>query len=267
MLRMTKSKTFSVVFTLLFLGSAKIHAVPYKLLVFHKEAAGWFTHESIADGISMFKQMAVDKSFELDISDDPALFTDQNLAQYHAIAFLNTSGEFFNVAQKLAFQKFIRGGKGWLGTHSADNTLNDWDWYHQMIGSDFRGDAWQENLPLIIRDRNNAGVKDLPGSWSVNDQYRKNAWRFDETTVGYHVIIQVDPKHYAENIGPENKKWTNQSFVPYVYTHEFEGGRVWYGAMGHSRQTYQDKNWIRIISWGVDYVFGKFSPATGSSPQ
>ena len=42
----------------------------------------------------MFKQMATDKGFELDVSDDPALFTDQNLVKYHAIAFLNTSGFF-----------------------------------------------------------------------------------------------------------------------------------------------------------------------------
>jgi type 1 glutamine amidotransferase len=260
-----KSKAYGILCGVLFLASAKIHAEPYKLLVFHKEAAGWFTHDSIKDGISMFKQMAVDQSFELDVHDDPSLFTDENLAQYHAIAFLHTSGDFFDEAQKLAFQKFVRSGKGWLGTHCADNTLNKWDWYHQMVGSEFRGDAWQDNLPLIIRDKDHPSVKGLPVSWSVNDQYRKNTWRFDENTAGFNVIIQVDPKHYEGKIGQEKGKWSNQSFVPYVYTHEFEGGRVWYGAMGHSDKTFKDPNWIRIISWGVDYAFGKFAtplPAT-----
>jgi type 1 glutamine amidotransferase len=73
------------------------------------------------------------------------------------------------------------------------------------------------------------------------------------------VIIQVDPNFYEGHIGPENGKWSNQSFVPFVYTHEFEGGRVWYSAMGHTDENFSDPNWIQIISWGVDYAFGKFA--------
>lgn len=239
-------------------AGADCQAAPHKLLVFPKESTSWFSHTSIAAGIKMFQKMAVEKGFEIDVSTDSGLFTDQNLKQYDAIVFLNTSGDVLNESQKSAFQNFMRSGKGWLGTHCADNTLNDWPWYHQMVGSCWKSDKWQDNLPLVIVDTHHPSVKGLPERWPVNEQYRKSTWLFNESTPGYHVIIKVDPGFFEGHVGEGKDDWSNQSFIPYVYTHEFEGGRVWYGGMGHAGATFEDPNWVRIIGWGVDYAFGRF---------
>ena len=233
------------------------HAAPYKLLVFHLQQSV-FKHDSMPQGIEMFNSMAIEKAFDLDVTEDPKVFTDANLKQYDAIAFLLTQGEFFDQEQKLAFRNFIRSGKGFLGLHCADNSLNDWDWYHDMLGSTFKGDMWEEKLPLIILDKNNPSTKHLPNPWIVSQQYRKNNWIFDENTSGFNVLIKVDPAFYEGHIGTESDDWSNQSFVPYVYTHEFEGGRAWYGAIGHSEETFKNSEMINLIAWGVDYAFGKF---------
>jgi len=133
--------------------------------------------------------------------------------------------------------------------------LNEWDWYHDMLGSTYKGDAWQNDLPLIILDETNPSTKDLPNPWKVNQQYRKNNWAFDENTPDFHVLVKVDPSHYEGHIGD----WSNQLFVPFIYTHEFEGGRAWYGGMGHNRDSFKtDSEWYTLMSWGVDYAFGKF---------
>lgn len=234
------------------------YAAAHKLLVFHAQWSD-FKHNSMSKGIEMFKSMAIKQSFDLDVTEEPTVFTDANLEQYDAIAFLLTQGNFFNDKQKSAFQNFIRSGKGYVGLHCADNTLNDWDWYNDMLGSTFKGDMWTDALPLIILDENNPSTKDLPNPWIVSQQYRKNNWFFDEYTHEFDVLIKVDPAFYEGHIGTGSDDWSNQSFIPYVYTHEYEGGRVWYGAMGHSGETFENSNMINLISWGVDYAFGKFA--------
>jgi len=234
----------------------------HKLLVFHLEADDSFSHSSIANGIAMFKHMGEANGFEVVVSEDPALFNDDTLEQFHAVVFLNTSGDFFDKSQKSAFQKFIRSGKGWLGTHCADNTLNGWAWYHEMIGSIFRGDRWDDNVPLVKVDQDHPSTKDLPDAWVISQQYRKNTWLFDENTAedkGFTVLYKVDPEFYSGKIGDDRGDWANQSFIPYVYTREYEGGRIWYGAMGHTGDTFNvDGDWYKLIEWGVDYAFGKF---------
>lgn len=233
------------------------YAADYKLLVFYAQRSD-FKHDSMSKGIEMFKSLAIEKAFDLDVIEDPTVFTDANLEQYDAVVFLLTQGNFFNDEQKSAFQNFIRGGKGYVGIHCADNTLTDWDWYHDMIGSTFKGDAWTNDLPLLIHDENNPSTIGLPNPWVVSQQYRKNNWRFDESTHGFDVLIKVDPTFYEGHIGADADDWSNQSFVPYVYTHEYDGGRAWYGAMGHSGKTFENTDMINLIAWGVDYAFGKF---------
>ncbi len=234
----------------------------YRLLVFHLEADDTFSHSSIANGIAMFEHMGDANGFEVVVSEDPALFNDDTLKQFHAVVFLNTSGDFFDESQKRAFQNFIRSGKGWLGTHCADNTLNGWSWYHEMIGSIFRGDRWNNSIPLIKVAQDHPSTQDLPDPWVISEQYRKNTWLFDENTAedkGFTVLYKVDPEFYEGKTGDKPGDWANQSFVPYVYTREFEGGRIWYGSMGHADATFNvDGNWYKLMEWGVDYAFGKF---------
>ncbi len=60
-------------------------------------------------------------------SDDPKVFTDENLEQYNALIFSNSNNEAFeNNAQRDAFRRYIRGGGGFVGIHSAWGSERTW---------------------------------------------------------------------------------------------------------------------------------------------
>ena len=74
----------------------------------------------------------------MDVSDDPAAFTDQNLKRYKALIFDNTNNEIFdNEEQKAAFQRYIRAGGGFVGIHSASGSMRQWPWFWSVVGGKF----------------------------------------------------------------------------------------------------------------------------------
>ncbi|MEW1848568.1 ThuA domain-containing protein, partial [Nonomuraea angiospora] len=81
----------------------------FKVLVFSKTTG--FRHDSIPEGIAAVQKLGQDNNFAVDTTEDSALFTDQNLAQYQAVVFMSTTGDPLGTqAQKDAFQRYIQGG-------------------------------------------------------------------------------------------------------------------------------------------------------------
>ena len=87
------------------------------------------------------------------------MFTDANLARYRVVVFLNTTGEVLDAGEQAAFERFIRGGGGFVGIHSATDTVlvridettyrggrmgadHPLSWYHAYDG----GRAWYTAL-------------------------------------------------------------------------------------------------------------------------
>ena len=59
-----------------------------------------FVHDNIAASVKALQEIAKDNGFALDVSDDPKVFTDENLKQYRAVIFdnSNTITEFVNMS-------------------------------------------------------------------------------------------------------------------------------------------------------------------------
>ena len=94
------------------------------LLVFSKTAG--FRHESIEAGKAALEKMGKEKGFKVDVTEDASAFTEDNLRQYGAVVFLNTTGDVLDDAQQRAFERYIQAGGGYVGVHSATDTDYDW---------------------------------------------------------------------------------------------------------------------------------------------
>src|SRR2546429_1435293 len=105
------------------LASPTTGACQRRLLVFSKTAG--FRHASIKDGKIALQKLASEHNFAIDFSEDSTVFTDANLAHYDAVVFLLTTGAIFDNNQKAAFERYIRGGGGYVGVHSASDTEDD----------------------------------------------------------------------------------------------------------------------------------------------
>ena len=94
---------------------------PFKALVFSKTTG--FRHDSIPDGIAAIQKLGQEHDFAVDATEDSALFTDANLAQYNVVIFMSTTGDPLGApSEKDAFQRYIQHGGGYVGVHAAADT-------------------------------------------------------------------------------------------------------------------------------------------------
>ena len=111
-------------------------AGPFKALIFSKTAA--FRHTACISQGTRIALMSAQRGFDVDATENAALFTDENLAKYDVVIFLCTSGDVLDDTQQAAFERYIRAGGGYAGIHSASDTEYDWAWYGGLVGAYFR---------------------------------------------------------------------------------------------------------------------------------
>src|SRR5690606_10320216 len=94
-----------------------------KVLVFSKTAG--FKHASIPAGLAAIQKLGQENGFKVDTTKNAELFNEDNLKQYSAVIFLNTTGNVLDYRQEAAFERYIQAGGGFVGVHAATDTEYD----------------------------------------------------------------------------------------------------------------------------------------------
>ncbi|HWP47200.1 MAG TPA: ThuA domain-containing protein [Candidatus Limnocylindrales bacterium] len=215
-----------------------------KILIFTRTRG--FRHESIPDGIAAIRSLGNRHQFQVEATEDAGVFTDDNLAGYQAVIFLNTTGDVLNPEQQAAFEKFIQKGKGFVGIHSATDTEYDWPWYGRLVGTYFKNHPAVQPATLKVVDSTHISTRQLPSEWIRSDEWYN--FRHDPSPQ-VKVLIQIDETTYSGgNMGESH---------PISWYHEYDGGRAWYTAMGHTRETYKEPLFLSHIGGGICWAMGK----------
>src|SRR5277367_463766 len=75
-----------------------------------------YVHDNIAASVAAIEKMGAEKGFDVVASDDPAVFTDENLKRFSVLVFSNSNNEAFATdTQRDAFKKYIESGGGFVG--------------------------------------------------------------------------------------------------------------------------------------------------------
>ncbi len=216
----------------------------FEVLVFSKTEG--FRHGSIPAGIEAIEELGREHGFAVEATEEAAVFTDENLAGYAAIVFLNTTGTLFDEDQRVALKGYIRSGGGYVGVHSAADTEYDWPWYGELVG------AWFENHPPVqeavidVEDRDHPSTRHLPERWERRDEwynYRRNPR--DEV----EVLLTLDPETF-DGSGMEEDH-------PIAWCREFDGGRSWYTGGGHTEESYSEPEFREHLLGGIRWTAGK----------
>jgi type 1 glutamine amidotransferase len=206
-----------------------------------------YHHVSIADGIVDIEKLGSENNFGVDTTTNPAKFTDDNLKQYKAIVFLSPTGSgFFTDDEKLAFQKYIHNGGGFVGIHAATDCLYDWEWYGKLVGAYFTKHPKIQQATLLVTDHKNISTQMLPAVWPHTDEW----YNFKNVSPDIKVLISVDEKSYT---GGEMN-----GVHPISWYHKFEGGRVFYTALGHTKEDFAtDTLFNQHLLGGIKYALGR----------
>jgi type 1 glutamine amidotransferase len=215
-----------------------------KVLIFSKTAPGAYRHASIGPGKIAVKKLCEANGIAADTTEDATYFTDERLKQYSALVFLSSNQDVFNAEQEAALQRYIWAGGGIMGIHIATGTERDWPWFNRLIGATFVWHPPIQNGTIEVIDSSHPSTKDLPKRWNRYDEW----YFFRDINPDIKVLATLDTTTFKSERHTAN--------YPFAWYHEFEGGRSFYTAGGHSDQDYADETFMKHILGGITYAIG-----------
>ncbi|MEC8244162.1 MAG: ThuA domain-containing protein [Verrucomicrobiota bacterium] len=278
-----KTKTF-LIFTALFLSIVSFlygdeeekirEAMPSKSTAKHSKLrkaliyshASGFKHSSIPTGAKALRIMSEKTgAFEATFTIKTDEFTEEGLKKYDLIIFNNCTHvqkAFTEQAQRKAILGFIKGGKGFVGFHSAsDGGMPQWQEYTDMIGGCFAGHPWNAGgtWPFSIEDPKhpvNAAFKEKEFTFSDEIYQYKS---YDRSKL--RVLIGLD----AIKSGKKGNSKTND--YPVSWVKSYGKGRIFYSNFGHNKATWWTPFMLQHFLAGIGWALGDIDGPAASIPQ
>lgn len=245
----------SLLFLLVLLGvglascSKKREGQP-KVLIFSKTAG--FYHESIPNGIAAIQKLGAENGFAVDTTKNAELINEENLAQYAAVIFLSTTGDVLDHYQEADFERYIQSGGGFVGIHAAADTEYEWGWYGRLVGgyfSDHPGinDPHPNVQPgkITKTGEKHPSVDFLPESWERTDEW----YSYKKVNPNTKKLLMLDEASYQGG--------ADMGEHPIAWYHDFDGGRAYYTGGGHTKESYEEADFLKHLLSGIQYAIGE----------
>lgn len=230
-------------------GAAAPEAASPRILVFTKTAG--FRHASIPVGLQAVHELGRRNGLRVDATEDSGAFSRANLARYRAVVFLSTTGDILSEPQQTAFEHFIHAGGGFVGVHAAADTEYGWPWYGRLLGARFKSHPQIQTATIKVAARRDPSTVSLPRTWIRTDEW----YNFQSNPrPSVRVLATLDESSYSpgdRGMGVDH---------PIAWSHEFEGGRAWYTAGGHTDESYSEPLFRRHLLEGIRYAAGLTPP-------
>lgn len=214
------------------------------ILVFSKTNKDVYRHPSIEAGKEAFASLAEREGWGIYVTENGAVFSDENLENFDAIIFLSTAGNILSIGQKKAIESFVEDGGGLVGIHAATETEPHWNWYKKAVGATYAGHVAPQAAKIEILETD--ATKGLPKIWELEDEW----WSFHLTDgVTLEVLGSLDESSY--DVGDKHMNGQH----PIIWRRNVEQGRVFYTGLGHSEEVFANpvfqQHLINAVSWAV----------------
>lgn len=206
-------------------------------------------HESINEGVTSVRELGKLHNFDVFWTEDPKrLFKDEMLNKYAAVMFLLTTGDVLNEEQQAVLQRYIRAGHGFVGVHSAADTEHDWPWYNKMLGHMFvRHPAVIQTAMIKVESPDFPGMERFAPRFLATEEW----YEFDASrSPDLRYLLSVDESTYE----PSEKRRAEAKSVPFhpiSWYQPYDGGRMFYTALGHLPGTYSDPLFTHHLYGGI----------------
>lgn len=232
----------------------KVNWKKVSVLVYTKNGKG-YVHDNIPSAVKAIEKLATENGFHVDVSDDPAVFTEENLKQYNFLLFPSTNNDVFDTdAQRVAFRRYIQAGGGFVGLHSVIGTERNWRWFKLMLGGTFVWHPKFQPLEINVIDKDHPSVAGMPAVWKKEDE----CYFMKELYPGMRVVMAHDLSAMKANEKDQERINTLAAsfsdFYPAAWHQDFDGGTIWITTLGHNKKDYEDALYLNHIFQGMRYV-------------
>jgi len=254
-------------------------AAPKKILFFTKSSG--FEHSVISwkNGRPSFAEkilldLGAKNGWEFTFSKDGSKFGPEYLAQFDAV-FFYTTGDLcsegtdknppMTPAGKQALFDYVRGGKGFIGTHSATDTFHtaneskkgpdryanhgtNADPYACFIGGEFIIHGAQQVATNRVIDPKFPGFENVGDSFAFQEEW----YSLKDFAPDDHCLTAIDAPHMK---GP----MYDRPAYPNTWARNEGKGRVWYTALGHREDVWTNPTFQQILVGGIKWALGEVS--------
>lgn len=208
------------------------------------ETAG-YRHGSIPAGVEALRGITGDAGLDMAVAATSGVFTDDGLAGYDAVVFLNTTGDVLDPDQQAAFERYVAAGGGFLGVHAAADAEYEWPWYGRHLGGYFAGHpAVQEGVVRVVAPDHPAAAG-VPDPWTVEDEF----YSFRDVRSDLDVVLELDEATYDLGAAPSMGERH-----PISWSHDDGGGRAFYTGLGHTDEMFADPVFRGHLAAALDWV-------------
>jgi type 1 glutamine amidotransferase len=213
-------------------------AAPIRVLML--TATAGFRHDSIAVAREVMTSVAPGE-LTVTATEDLAAIGASTLAARDVLMFALTTGELaFSADQKSAILDFVSGGGGFVGVHSASDTLYEWPEYGRLVGAYFKEHPWTQQAALVVEDGSHPATAGLGERFSILDEF----YTFRENPrPRVQVLLRLD----AASVGSAGD-------YPIAWAQSFGSGRAYYNALGHFQETWRDPRFQRQMVGAIRWA-------------
>jgi len=223
------TRIYLLILMLLAIPACPGHAQSAKLLVY--TGANGYVHQVTEIAVQALEELGRKHLFGVTVSDDSTLFTPTGLEAFGAVVFLNCSGDILNDVQQEVLRSYLTAGGGFVGIHGATTAENEWDWYGWLVGRYFTAHPKIQTAVVRVTDPDHPSTWHLPSRWIWTDEwYEFTPAMSDEL----RVLLTVDESTYDAEFTSDGTSYKGmQPEHPIAWCQEWDGGRMFYTALGH----------------------------------
>ena len=146
-------------------------------------------------------------------------------------------------------------GHGFIGLHTATDTLEDYQPYWEMVGGSFNDHPWisKSHVTISVDDSNNPITKPWgKGEFEITDEiYQFKNFQPEKV----HVLMSLDIGRsvWTPDI---NKRIKEPYFVPVAWCKRYGDGKVFYLSLGHNEAVWADPRYRDSVLGGIRWELG-----------
>jgi len=180
--------------------------------------------------------------YQAECVQDVSLITPEKLKELDALIFF-TSGDLpIKPAAFTVIQNWLRGGKAWIGIHSATDTFKEFRPYYELMGGTFLRHPWNHGASITNLEPSHPAVKMFPAEFDWNDELCEHQY-FDARKV--RVLLEL-------NMAKSSPKMPKM--IPLCWVREYGKGRIFYTNFGNGEAAWGDAQFRSHILGGVRWA-------------
>jgi len=181
--------------------------------------------------------------FRVEVTENPAEYGPEEFAPYHVLLD-NYNGPRWGERTEKALLDFVRGGKGFVVIHAANNAFPDWPEYDRLIGGAWRrgaGHGRRHRYKVTIRDLQHPITRNMPNFLHAVDEL-------------YHRLTMQPNLHLlASAYSAKETRGTGRE-EPIAWVVYYGKGRVFHTVLGHDLTAMRGLGFVALVQRGTEWA-------------